>query len=159
MCMVRYAYDLNRHRPEPEVFSLVINIGNWPFGAWWRPVQSVPGSHGYHFEEGALLNIHDYAVPVFPVADYPLPPQSLVAGIVALARIQAASRRGGNEAAEQILPLLRAWIIPRVIGCPKVCARPTGPGSRRLSTTCSGTSPNCAASCVKSTTLKRRRRS
>ena len=115
MRMVRYAYDLNRRHPALEVFGLVLNTGNWPFGAWWRPVQSVPGSHGYHFEKGALLDIHDYSVPVFPVADYPLPPQSLVTGIVALARIQAAIRRGGNEAAEQILPLLRAWIIPRVM--------------------------------------------
>ena len=119
MRMVRYAYDLNRHRPEQEVFGLVINTGNRPFGTWRRPVQSVAGSHGYRFEEGALLDIHDYEVPVFPVAAYPLPPQSLVTGIIALARIQAAIQRGGNEAAEQMLPLLREWIIPRVLGLPE----------------------------------------
>ncbi|MYC61357.1 MAG: hypothetical protein F4X16_00765 [Caldilineaceae bacterium SB0661_bin_34] len=77
------------------------------------------GSHGYRFEEGALLDIHDYAVPVFPIADYPLLPESLVTSIVALARIQAAIQRGGNEAAEQILPLLRDWIIPRVLRLPE----------------------------------------
>ena len=115
MRMVRYAYDLHRHRPALEVFDLVINTGNRSFGTWWR---SVPGSYGYRFEEGALLDIHDYAVPVFPVADYPLPPESLVTGIVVLARIQAAIRRGENEAAEQILPLLREWIIPRVLRLP-----------------------------------------
>ena len=119
MRMVRYAYDLNRHRSEQEVFGLVLNTGNRPFGAWWQPVQSVPGSHGYRFEKGALLDIHDYAVPVFPVVDYPLPPESLVTGIVVLARIQAAIRRGGNGAAEQILPLLRTWIIPRVLRLPE----------------------------------------
>ena len=119
MRMVRYAHDLNRHRPELEVFGLVINTGNRPFGAWRQPMQSVAGSRGYRFEEGALLDIHDYAVPVFPVTDYPLPPQSLVTGIVALARIQAAIRRGENGAAEQILPLLREWIIPRVLELPE----------------------------------------
>jgi len=119
MRMVRYAYDLNRHRPELEVFGLVINTGPRPFGAWRQPVQSVAGSHGYRFEEGALLDIHDYAVPVFPIADYPLLPESLVTGIVALARIQAAIQRGGNEAAERLLPLLREWIIPRVLRLPE----------------------------------------
>ena len=77
-------------------------------------MQSVPDSHGYGLRKGPLLDIHDHAVPVFPVADYPLPPQSLVTGIVALACIQAAIRRGANEAVAQILPLLREWIIPRV---------------------------------------------
>ena len=119
MRMVRYAHDLNRHRPELEVFGLVISTGLRHFGAWRQPVQSVAGAHGYRFEEGALLDIHDYEVPVFPVTDYPLPPQSLVTGIVALARIQAAIQRGANEAAEQILPLLRAWINPRVLGLPE----------------------------------------
>ncbi|MCE2468068.1 MAG: Rpn family recombination-promoting nuclease/putative transposase [Caldilineaceae bacterium] len=33
MRMVRYAYDLNRHRPELKVFGLVINTGHRPFGA------------------------------------------------------------------------------------------------------------------------------
>ena len=48
-------------------------------------------SHGYGFREGALLDIHDYAVPAFPVADDATPP------------------------AEPIRPLLRKWIIPRVL--------------------------------------------
>ena len=94
---------------------MVINTGNRPFGTWRSPVQSRPGSQVYGLREGPLLDIHDYEVPAFPVVDYPLPPQSLVTGIVALARIQAAIRLGANEAAEQILPLLREWIIPRVL--------------------------------------------
>ena len=112
------------------MFGLVVSTGPRHYGAWRQPVQSVAGAHGYRFAEGALLDIHDYEVPVFPVTDYPLPPQSLVTGIVALARIQAAIRRGANEAAEQILPLLREWIVPRVLGLSETCARPTGPGSK-----------------------------
>ncbi len=155
--MFGYADGLLQRQPGLEVFGLVISTGLRHFGSWRQPVQSRPGSHGYGFRAGPLLDIHDYAVPVFPVNDYPLPLESLVTGIVALARIQAAIRRGANEAAEQILPLLREWIIPRSCGCPQPCARPTGPGSRQRSTTCSGTNPTCTASCVKSSTLKRRR--
>ena len=113
--MVRYARGLHRHWPQLEVFGLVVNTGNQPFGTWWRPVQSVPGSHGYRFEEGALLDIHDYEVPAFPVDDHPLPPESLVTGIVLLARIQAALHAGDTGAAEQLLPLLRDWLIPRAL--------------------------------------------
>lgn len=115
MRMVRYAYDLYRRLPELEVFGLVVNTGNRPFGTWWHPVQSVPGSHGYGFREGALLDIHDFDVPSFPNGEYPLPPESLVTGIVALARIQADIRMGGTDSADQILPLLRYWIIPRAL--------------------------------------------
>ncbi|MCY3657956.1 MAG: Rpn family recombination-promoting nuclease/putative transposase [Caldilineaceae bacterium] len=113
--MFGYAEGLLQRQPELEVFGLVISTGLRHFGSWRQPVQSRPGSHGYGLRAGPLLDIHDYAVPVFPVGDYPLPPRSLVSGIVALARIQAAIRRGSNEAAEQILPLLREWIIPRVL--------------------------------------------
>ncbi|MCY4520076.1 MAG: Rpn family recombination-promoting nuclease/putative transposase [Caldilineaceae bacterium] len=116
--MFGYAEGLLQRQPELEVFGLVISTGSRHFGTWRQPVQSRPGSHGYGLQEGPLLDIHDYAVPVFPMDDYPLPPQSLVTGIVALARIQAAIRRGANEAAEQILPLLREWIIPRVLRLP-----------------------------------------
>ena len=116
--MFGYADGLLQRQPGLEVFGLVISTGPRHFGAWRQPVQSRPGAHGYGFQEGPLLDIHDYAVPVFPVTDYPLSPQSLVTGIVALARIQAAIRRGSHAAAEQILPLLREWIIPRVLRLP-----------------------------------------
>ena len=114
--MFRYAEGLLQRQPQLEVFGLVISTGSRHFGTWQQPVQSRPGSHGYGLRDGPLLDIHDYEVPVFPVTDYPLPPQSLVTGILALARIQAAIRRGANKAAEQILPLLQEWIIPRVLG-------------------------------------------
>ena len=78
-------------------------------------MQSVPGSHGYHFEEGALLDIHDYEVPEFPFDDHPLPPESLVTGMIVLARIQTALHAGDTKAAEQLLPLLREWLIPRAL--------------------------------------------
>ena len=113
--MFGYADELLQRQPGLELCGLVINTGNRPFGTWRSPVQSRPGSQVYGLREGPLLDIHDYEVPAFPVVDYPLPPQSLVTGIVALARIQAAIRLGANEAAEQILPLLREWIIPRVL--------------------------------------------
>ena len=117
--MFGYAEGLLQRHPGLEVFGLVVNTGLRPFGPWRCPVQSRPGSHGYGLQAGPLLDIHDHAVPAFPVTAYPLPPQSLVTGIIALARIQAAIRRGENAAAEQILPLLREWIIPRVLGLPE----------------------------------------
>ncbi len=113
--MFRYAEGLLQRQPQLEVFGLVISTGSRHFGTWRQPVQSRPGSHGYGLRDGPLLDIHDYEVPVFPVTDYPLPRQSLVTGILALARIQASIRRGANKAAEQILPLLQEWIIPRIL--------------------------------------------
>ena len=117
--MFGYADGLLQRQPRLEVCGLVINTGLRPFGTWRHPVQSRPGSHSYGLQEGPLLDIHDYEVPAFPVADYPLPPQSLVTGITVLARIQAAIRLDENEAAEQILPLLREWIIPRALRLPE----------------------------------------
>ena len=45
------------------------------------PCSPCPAPTATHFEEGALLDIHDCEVPELPVDDHPLPPESLVTGM------------------------------------------------------------------------------
>ena len=83
-------------------------------------MQSRPGSHGYGLQAGPLLDIHDHAVA------------RVSGGRLSAAPAEPGDRHrrpgahpgppsggGENAAAEQILPLLREWIIPRVLRLPE----------------------------------------
>ena len=90
----------------------MVNTSLRPFGRWWCPVQAVAGTRGYGFQPGPVLDVHDFPLQALPDADYPLSPDSLVTGFIALARIQLEMRRNNKAAVDQILPVLRAWIVP-----------------------------------------------
>ena len=84
--MIDYAHGLFQRYPEREVYGLVVNTGSRPFGPWWCPVQAVACTRGYGFQPGPVLDVHDFPLPVFPDARYPLSPDSLMTGFIALAR-------------------------------------------------------------------------
>ena len=124
--MFEYAHGLFPHYPDCEVYGLVVNTGLRPFGRWWCPVQAVAGTRGYGFQPGPVLDVHDFPLPAFPDTDYPLSPDSLVTGFIALARIQLEMRRNNKAAVDQILPVLRAWIVPLVLGSTETLRRAFG---------------------------------
>ena len=124
--MFEYAHGLFPHYPDCEVYGLVVNTGLRPFGRWWCPVQAVAGTRGYGFQPGPVLDVHDFPLPTFPDPDYPLPSDSLVTGFIALARIQLEMRRNNKAAVDQILPVLRTWIVPLVLGSTETLRRAFG---------------------------------
>ena len=124
--MVDYAHGLFQRYPEREVYGLVVNTGSRPFGPWWCPVQAVAGTRGYGFQPGPVLDVHDFPLPVFPDARYPLAPDSLMTGFIALARIQLEMRRNHRAAVNQILPVLRTWIVPLVLRSTETLRRAYG---------------------------------
>ncbi len=95
---------------------MVVNTGVDRFGEWWSPVQAVAGVRRYGFRAGALLEIHDHAVPGLEGGAHALPPDNLAAGFAALARVQAEMTRGRRAAAALVLPVLRELILPRALG-------------------------------------------
>ena len=113
--MFAYARRMGPSLSGLEVLGLVVNTGLHPFGVWWCPVQTVLGSRRYGFREGALLDIHDYAVPGLEGGGHQLPRHNLVSGFVALARLQVAMQQGNRSAVELVLPVLRDGIIPRAL--------------------------------------------
>ena len=114
--MFLYALRMSPSLRGLEVCGVVVNTGVDRFGEWWRPVQTVAGTHRYGFREGALLEIHDHAVPGLEGGAHALPPDNLAAGFVALARVQAEMTRGRRAAAALVLPVLRELILPRALG-------------------------------------------
>ncbi len=124
--MVDYAHGLFQRYPEREVYGLVVNTGSRPFGPCWCPVQAVAGTRGYGFQPGPVLDVHDFPLPVFPDARYPLSPDSLMTGFIALARIQLEMRRNYRVAVDQILPVLRTWIVPLVLRSTETLRRAYG---------------------------------
>lgn len=113
--MFAYARRMSPSLRGLEVLGLVVNTGLQPFGAWWCPVQTIPGSRRYGFREGALLDIHDYAVPGLEGRGHQLPRHNLVSGFIALARVQVEMQRGHRSAVELVLPVLRDGVIPRAL--------------------------------------------
>ncbi|MXZ40560.1 MAG: hypothetical protein F4Z18_01975 [Caldilineaceae bacterium SB0666_bin_21] len=79
-------------------------------------MQTVAGAHRYGFRAGALLEIHDHAVPGLEGGAHALPSDNLASGFVALARVQAEMARGRRAAAALVLPVLRDLILPRALG-------------------------------------------
>ena len=64
--MVQYALNMSPSLRGLEICGLVINTGLQPFGTWRMPVQTIPGSCRYGFQDGPLLDIHDHRVPGLP---------------------------------------------------------------------------------------------
>ena len=114
--MFLYALRMSPGLSGLEVCGVVVNTGIDRFGEWRSPVQAVAGVHRYGFQEGALLEIHDHAVPGLPGGTHPLPPDNLASGFVALARVQAEMARGRRAAATRVLTVLRELILPRALG-------------------------------------------
>ncbi len=114
--MFLYALRMSPSLRGLEVCGVVVNTGIDRFGEWWSPVQTVAGIRRYGFREGALLEIHDHAVPGLEGGAHALPPDNLASGFVALARVQAEMARGRRAAAALVLPVLRALILPRALG-------------------------------------------
>ena len=114
--MFLYALHISPSLRGLEICGVVVNTGIDRFGEWRRPVQTVAGAHRYGFRAGALLEIHDHAVPGLPGGAHALPSDNLAAGFVALTRVQAEMTRGRREAAALVLAVLRAWILPRALG-------------------------------------------
>ena len=114
--MFRYALRMSPGLRGLEVCGVVVNTGVDRFGEWWSPVQTVAGVRRYGFRAGALLEIHDHAVPGLEGGTHALPADNLAAGFVALARVQAEMVRGRRAAAALLLPVLRELILPRALG-------------------------------------------
>ncbi len=114
--MFLYALRMSPGLRGLEVCGVVVNTGVDRFGEWWSPVQAVAGVRRYGFRAGALLEIHDHAVPGLEGGAHALPPDNLAAGFVALARVQAEMTRGRRAAAALVLPVLRELILPRALG-------------------------------------------
>ncbi len=114
--MFLYALRMSPSLRGLEVCGVVVNTGVDRFGTWWRPVQTVAGAHRYGFRVGALLEIHDHAVPGLEGGAHALPEDNLALGFVALARVQAEMTRGQRVAAALVLPVLRELILPRALG-------------------------------------------
>ena len=114
--MFLYALRMSPSLRGLEVCGVVVNTGVDRFGTWWRPVQTVAGTHRYGFRAGALLEIHDHAVPGLPGGTHALPSDNLASGFVALARVQAEMARGRRAAVALVLPVLRELILPRALG-------------------------------------------
>ena len=114
--MFQYALRMSPGLSGLEVCGVVVNTGVDRFGTWWQPVQTVAGVRRYGFRAGALLEIHDHAVPGLPGGAHALPPDNLASGFVALARVQAEMARGRRAAATQVLTVLRELILPRALG-------------------------------------------
>ena len=64
--MFLYALHISPSLRGLEICGVVVNTGVDRFGEWRRPVQTVAGVHRYGFRAGALLEIHDHAVPGLP---------------------------------------------------------------------------------------------
>ncbi len=114
--MFLYALRMSPSLRGLGVCGVVVNTGVDRFGTWWRPVQTVAGTHRYGFRAGALLEIHDHAVPGLPGGTHALPSDNLASGFVALARVQAEMARGRRAAVALVLPVLRELILPRALG-------------------------------------------
>ncbi len=114
--MFLYALRMSPGLRGLEVCGVVVNTGVDRFGEWWSPVQAVAGVRRYGFRAGALLEIHDHAVPGLEGGAHALPTDNLAAGFVALARVQAEMTRGRRAAAALVLPVLRELILPRALG-------------------------------------------
>ena len=114
--MFLYALRMSPDLRGLEVCGVVVHTGVARFGEWWSPVQTVAGVRRYGFRAGALLEIHDHAVPGLEGGVHALPAGNLAAGFVALARVQAEMTRGRRAAAALVLAVLRTWILPRVPG-------------------------------------------
>ena len=114
--MFLYALRMSPDLRGLEVCGVVVHTGVARFGEWWSPVQAVAGVRRYGFRAGALLEIHDHAVPGLEGGVHALPADNLAAGFVALARVQAEMTRGRRAAAALVLAVLRTWILPRVPG-------------------------------------------
>ncbi|MDE0670369.1 MAG: hypothetical protein OXH72_01310 [Caldilineaceae bacterium] len=124
--MVDYAHGLFQRYPEREVYGLVVNTDSRPFGLCWCPVQAVAGTRGYGFQPGPVLDVHNFPLPAFPDAHYPLSSNSLMTGFIALARIQLGMRWNNKAAVNQILPVLRTWIVPLVLRSTETLRRAYG---------------------------------
>ena len=124
--MFNYALTMSPSLRGLEICGVVVNTGVRPFRPWWRPVQSIAGSCRYGFREGPLLDIHDYRVPGLSEGVHVLPPDNLVSGVVALARVQATMRQDRREAAVLLLSVLQAMIIPLVPELPETLRRSLG---------------------------------
>ena len=114
--MFLYALQMSPSLRGLEVCGVVVHTGVDRFGEWLSPVQAVAGVRRYGFQEGALLEIHDHAVPGLPGGTHALPSDNLASGFVALARVQAEMARGRRAAATLVLPVLRELILPRALG-------------------------------------------
>ena len=114
--MFLYALRMSPGLRGLEVCGVVVNTGVDRFGEWRSPVQAVAGVRRYGFQEGALLEIHDHAVPGLEGGAHALPPDNLASGFVSLARVQAEMTRGRRAAAALVLPVLRELILPRALG-------------------------------------------
>ncbi len=114
--MFLYALRMSPGLRGLEVCGVVVNTGVDRFGEWWSPMQAVAGVRRYGFRAGALLEIHDHAVPGLEGGAHALPPDNLAAGFVALARVQAEMTRGRRAAAALVLPVLRELLLPRALG-------------------------------------------
>jgi len=114
--MFLYALRMSPSLRGLEVCGVVVNTGIDRFGEWRSPVQAVAGVRRYGFRTGALLEIHDHAVPGLEGGAHALPPDNLASGFVALARVQAEMVRGRRVAAALVLPVLRELVLPRALG-------------------------------------------
>ncbi len=114
--MFLYALRMSPSLRELEVCGVVVNTGVDRFGTWWSPGQTVTGVRRYGFRAGALLEIHDHAVPGLEGGAHALPSDNLASGFVALARVQAEMVRGRRAAAALVLPVLQDLILPRALG-------------------------------------------
>ncbi|MXZ25330.1 MAG: Rpn family recombination-promoting nuclease/putative transposase [Caldilineaceae bacterium SB0665_bin_21] len=114
--MFLYALRMSPSLRGLEVCGVVVNTGVDRFGEWRSPVQAVAGVRRYGFRTGALLEIHDHAVPGLEGGAHALPPDNLAAGFVALARVQAEMARGQRAAVALVLPVLRELVLPRALG-------------------------------------------
>ena len=124
--MFLYALHISPSLRGLEICGVVVNTGVDRFGEWRRPVQTVAGVHRYGFRAGALLEVHDHAVPGLEGGEHALPADNLAAGFVALARVQAEMTRGRREAAGLVLPVLREQIVPRALGMSRSLRRALG---------------------------------
>ena len=124
--MFLYALHISPSLRGLEICGVVVHTGVDRFGEWRRPVQTVAGVHRYGFRAGALLEIHDHAVPGLEGGEHALPADNLAAGFVALARVQAEMTRGRREAASLVLPVLREQIVPRALGMSRSLRRALG---------------------------------
>ena len=157
--MFRYALRMSPGLRGLEVCGVVVHTGVDRFGEWWSPVQTMAGVRRYGFREGALLEIHDHAVPGLEGGAHALPPDNLASGFVALARVQAEMARGRRAVAALVLPVLRELILPRALGTAPSLRRALGAWFKTRFDGFWRINPTCARRCVESSTLRRRRQS
>ncbi len=84
-------------RPERPIYPLVFSTAAQPFGTWLQPQPHAAGDGSVIFTPGPLIDIHAYPLLSRDVAAFSLPRDSLVASVIALARLQWALRQDWTE--------------------------------------------------------------